>query len=536
MVTKKLDCQLIHVPRFNNFYKPLDEFVWINYMPMGLLALADFLMQNGHKSEVLHLGTEWMRDRQFSITQYLSSLYIKVIGFDMHWHYQSYDVLRVAQEIKHSFPDIFIVLGGFTASYYHEEIMREFPYIDGVIRGDGEIPLLELVGSLKARGSDLRKVQNLTWRDSPGIIVNPHSYTATAADIDKLRFANFSLLKNYSSNINNFWTMSIYLKNLPLFFNRFFFQKAPSFALPIGRGCPVSCSFCAGSRQSQQIISKRQEVIFRSHEKILETIIEAQSYGYKIFHVCFDPCPKNPDYWCGLFEKIRQKNLKISFIFDAHRLPEKKFIDAFHDTFNDEMSGLILCPESASEEVRKLNKGFFYSNQELIDTVSYIDKLGIKMEIFFSLGIPGDNIAHMKKTVEFMKMLRKKFRSIRALRSCIIELEPGSPWEMSPEKYGIVSDRACFMDFYNRHKDNSSHNYPGYKLLDFFPGKGNLSMEEFEERIKKIQCKYFCYLNINPRKTISPRLGRILCRLMQIYWWVIKKQDKLKCFLLNRSK
>ena len=45
---------LLHVPKFNNFYKPIGDFIWLNYMPMGLLAIADHAVQNGMDVEVVH--------------------------------------------------------------------------------------------------------------------------------------------------------------------------------------------------------------------------------------------------------------------------------------------------------------------------------------------------------------------------------------------------------------------------------------------------------------------------------------------------
>jgi hypothetical protein len=31
----EMDCLIIHTPKFNNYYKPFGEFIWVNYMPLG---------------------------------------------------------------------------------------------------------------------------------------------------------------------------------------------------------------------------------------------------------------------------------------------------------------------------------------------------------------------------------------------------------------------------------------------------------------------------------------------------------------------
>lgn len=530
---KKIDCLFIHVPKFNNYYTPLNEFIWINYMPMGLLALADFLCKNGYISKVLHLGVEWIKDRKFSVIEYLSQFDVKIIGLTLHWHYQSYDVVRVAEDIKKNYPNTYILLGGFTASYYHSEIMENFSFIDGIIRGDGELPVLKLAQQLSNKKQNLEEVPNLTWRDDcANVKINPHAYVATAEDINKLCFTNLFLLENYTIYINRFALLSIYLKYLPRILNwKFFSYGTPTFILPVGRGCPVDCTFCSGSNMSQRLVSNREKIIFRAQDKVIESIIEAQGYGYKTFHVCFDPYPENPEYWLGLFSKIREKGLKIYFTFESHGLPKKEFINEFRKTFTDNNSSIMLSPESASEAVRKFNKGHFYTNQELIDAISYIDNLGIKLELFFSLGMPGDNIEGMKETAAFGKMLKRKFKGIKTVRTCITELEPASPWYLNPEKYGIVSSKKCFIDFYNRHKSNQSHESPGYCLPDFFKEEKKYSIEEFEKKIKEIKCKYFCYVHINPRETGAPWVGNLLCSLMKLYWLLTgrSKRENAAC-------
>ncbi len=43
----KVDCLFLHVPKLINYYRPIGQFIWINFLPMGLLALADLLHRHG---------------------------------------------------------------------------------------------------------------------------------------------------------------------------------------------------------------------------------------------------------------------------------------------------------------------------------------------------------------------------------------------------------------------------------------------------------------------------------------------------------
>jgi len=70
---QKLDCLIIHTPKFNNYYKPVGQFMWVNYMPLGLLGIADYLHRNGFKCRVLHQGIEWMNRKSWKLEDSLNS-------------------------------------------------------------------------------------------------------------------------------------------------------------------------------------------------------------------------------------------------------------------------------------------------------------------------------------------------------------------------------------------------------------------------------------------------------------------------------
>jgi len=139
---KTLDCLIIHTPKFNNYYKPVGDFMWVNYMPLGLLGIADYLDRNGIQCRVLHQGVAWMNDKSWRIEKHLESVSPAVVAFSLHWHYQARDVIESCQKIRRILPGTHIVLGGSTASFFHDEIVGNYDCVDGVIRGDGEVPLL----------------------------------------------------------------------------------------------------------------------------------------------------------------------------------------------------------------------------------------------------------------------------------------------------------------------------------------------------------------------------------------------------------
>jgi radical SAM superfamily enzyme YgiQ (UPF0313 family) len=520
MGEKTPTCLLIHSPKLDNWYKPLGDFLWINYVPIGMFALADYLVRHGYPSEIVHLGIEWIEDHDFDIVDFVGKNKPDIVALSLHWHYQAYDVMKVAEAIKTSHADLFIVVGGFTASYYHREILEDFPFIDAVIRGEAEIPLLRLVEKVTEKQGDLKGVPNLTWRKGAGIVENELSYVATEEDLNSLRFSNIQLLRNYGTYVNYVGHPFMWKKNFSKEQN---FRKlsigSKTFPLAIGRGCPMSCTWCAGSALSQQFITKRTKPIYRSIDRIVDSIKEALEYGYETMYVVFDPFPDDQDFYRYLFAGIREEEIACEMVFECFGLPTKPFVDAFHDTFPNRESFLCISPETGSERLRKIHKHHFYSNKELIDCLTYLREKGVSTEVFFTYGIPGETPEDLQESVELKGYIKKTFKNVRCIRNLSIEMEPGAPWHLNPSKYGIIHDRPHFRDFYAAHssKYNQTYSSLGYFIPDYFPSSSGVKdTKDFERELQKIKCKHFCFLSPNPRESGPAWQGRLFCNFLHL--------------------
>jgi radical SAM superfamily enzyme YgiQ (UPF0313 family) len=506
-----VDCLFVHCPKFNNYYRPIGEYTFINYLPMGVLALADLLDREGYATEVVHLGVEWIEDQGFSLIDYIAQKRPRIVALPLFWHPQSYEVLEWARRVKEAFPEVFLLLGGLTASFYHREIMERFPWVDAVIRGEGEIPLLQLTEAV-LKGSDLAAVSNLTWREGDQIVENVLDYVASQEILDGLNFTNFALLKNHRTYID--WVlMPFFVKGFSKERNRLFFSlKTPMFDLMVGRGCPVNCTWCGGGRDAQQSINGRRKVIFRDVEKVMESIREALRWGYETMHVCFDPYPRRPDYYLTLFSRISEERLPVEFFFESYGLPTREFIDSFAQTFGPR-SLIGISPESGSEEVRRRNKGYSYTNQELWDCLEYTREKGVKVDLFFGLGLPFEHEDDLDKTARLIARIRRHFPNVQGFRTFTIEMEPGAPWHLHPEEFGVKTTLQTFADFYHYHKEEEEgFSAFGYHIPGYFPDVAADAGGEFQRRLQEIKCRRFCFIHPDARKSSSPFWGRMLCR------------------------
>ena len=77
-------------------------------------------------------------------------------GIDLHWLPHAHGALAVAEMVKRHHPDTPVIFGGFSSTYFHEELIR-YPFVDFVVRGDSaEEPLRQLMASLTgAKGAPI---------------------------------------------------------------------------------------------------------------------------------------------------------------------------------------------------------------------------------------------------------------------------------------------------------------------------------------------------------------------------------------------
>lgn len=451
MPKQKINCLLIHTPKDES-----GKSAFGMIMPMGLFALADVLSRNGYISRIIHIGVEKIRDNTFSIEDYLKDKEVLLIGISLHWYFQSYDTIQLINRIKLSRPEIKIVLGGFTASFFSEEIIRRFRNVDFIIRGDGELPLLSLMKELSKKNPDYPLIPNMVWRDKNKIIKNDHSYVATNRDLDNLNFTSFDLLENFSLY------KRVGLGEIHYFYNPKTLNNLKSFPLCVGRGCRLNCSYCGGAKLSQRLINNRREVAFRSPGKVLESLKDIVKAGYEEAFICFDPYNK---YFRELFSLIRKSRIRIRMNFNCQSLPDKDFIDEFKDTFEDG-SAINLSPETGSNKLRKLNKGLFYTNDELIGVLDYLKKRNLSAIIYFCYPLPFSTKNDIKATDRLINFIKKNFGERHRVIMHGLSPDPGSPMCVYPKKFKMVRKINSFFDYY-RLKDGFAYIPEGMDEKEF---------------------------------------------------------------------
>ena len=417
----------------------------IFFLPMGIFPLATLLKDHGCDVEIIHsdlLDTGSLEDAAADWTQ------VDAAGFDCHWVNQSLAVVETAEMIKRLNPGIFIFLGGYTASLFAEEIINDFPQIDAVIRGDGEIPVVTLIQRIREAllpgnkadrdARDLEDVPNLVWRrHNKQTAVNAFSYVSTGDEMEKLDFADMELMRNwnYYRLSARFWSRFAPANSTPLFF------------LEPGRGCRYTCLFCGGNALAQKIISNRSCIAVRSTDSVMETIRKAGTYGFSTFFSSFEF--RGSDAWYReLCRKIRKADTRINYIFGSWKLPSHELIDVFSECCNQVI--FEISPETADEALRCRNKdaGICFSNKQLEACLDYMQtKDNVKVQLYFGYFLAYDTLQTIHRTFDYISALALKYHRIAELEYFNFATDPASLLYLYPEKYDIEMYVNSFADY-----------------------------------------------------------------------------------------
>lgn len=135
--------------------------------------------------------------------------------------YRAEGVLKIAQEVV---PNAVRVLGGVHATFMYKQVLSEAPWVDVIVRGEGEEICAELMLAIEDGRwpADKHKIRGLAFRDGDEIVATPAA--STVKDLEKIK-PDWGILE---------WEM---YKYIPL---------NTRVAIPnLARGCPFTCSFCS---------------------------------------------------------------------------------------------------------------------------------------------------------------------------------------------------------------------------------------------------------------------------------------------------
>ena len=359
------------------FYPPYDGLPL--GAPLSLLCLASPLLEAGF--EVKLVDNLLSPDYEETILRETSDALCLGISVLTGPHIGA--AVRVSRAVKKLHPKMPIVFGGWHSSLATQQTLRE-PFVDAIVRGQGELTLVELVQRI-ADGRDWHGVRGLSFKDGSGDII--HEPERPVANINELPAPAYHLADP-----------GIYAAA----------SGVRQLAYTSSVGCPYQCNYC-----TDQVFYKRRFNAYRV-ERVVNELAELVP-RYDIAHVpLFD----------SNFLVDRKRAVAIAqgiiasgirFQWDFQTSTDFLALMSEDDVRLLAESGVHhvgFGTESASQEVLALMNKRFQHVEQMVETARKTYLAGIHVVFNIILGYPGETEAHRQQTFRIMSDIAKEYPNV----------------------------------------------------------------------------------------------------------------------------
>lgn len=341
----------------------------VSIPPYALLYIGTRLKQAGYDVSLYH-GND-VQEALRHVTE--NDVYVGISAFTGHPVKMA---CEFAKAIKARYPKLPIVLGGYHASMLTEQAMGE-SYFDFAVVGEGEETAVELAHRLASGEKTYADIQGLAWkRMREGVVMNARRPFPKSIDFE----IDWSLVdvKRYVPTVAHLGS-----KKLLFVFS--------------SRGCPFSCSFCAGSYLYRQRYRKASaDFVVAQYRPLVE------QYGVDAVEYLDD----------NFFVDLKWAEQVTRGI----GVPYRSLIRI--DRVNAEVCDLLLktrCRalfiglESGSEDVRMRVMNKRITNDQIYKGLQMLrDRCPqVNVAAMFITGIPGETYAQYRETCTFALELTK---------------------------------------------------------------------------------------------------------------------------------
>ncbi len=211
----------------------------------------------------------------------------EIVGMNCSTH-TFLDTIATLKDVSERLPGSKIVLGGYHATFASDRILRDYPFVDLIIKGEAELAMVNLLNHLE-KDEPLDDVEGISFLRDGSVVSNPISLLP---DLDALPFPDRSLVSTVDYGYSH--------EGIPLTFGKFT-------TVSTSRGCPFKCTYCSCAAFS---LRKWRT---RSAENVVKELEMLSDQGYESVTVVDDNFTHNPKRAERICELIREKGIRMQF-------------------------------------------------------------------------------------------------------------------------------------------------------------------------------------------------------------------------------
>jgi radical SAM superfamily enzyme YgiQ (UPF0313 family) len=290
--------------------------------------------------------------------------------------------IRVARQVRRSRPGLPIIFGGWHPSLVPDQTLQP-DFVDAVVRGQGELTLLEIAQRL-AEGRSLEGVRGVsTKRD--GRVVHGEERPV--------------------ENINNLPKPAYHLADFDGY-ARARGKREMGYASSIG--CPYACNYC-----TDQVFYKRRFNAYKA-ERVVDDVAELVE-RYRLDEVPFldSNFPVDTRRAVAIARGLIERKVKVRWTVQASTDLLCRLSDEEVGLLRE--SGLYYMgfgTESASQEVLALMNKKHEHVRDMYETARKTEKAGISVNFNLILGYPGETEADRVETFRIMSDIARCYLNV----------------------------------------------------------------------------------------------------------------------------
>lgn len=367
----------------HSYYYKLDAKQWKNKMPfppLGTIYAASLLRKNGYNVNLFDTN---LRDNPFEIETLLKEYKPNyLVIYDDGFNYLTKMCLTTMREACFKMIQLgkkhlcTVIVCSSDATDHFEKYLNQGA--DFVIRGEGELTLLELVNALEKKQS-YQEIQGIVFKNNSEIKNN--ASRNVLQHLDELPLPAWDLVDIES--YKNVWK-----------------QSNQEFTLNIAttRGCPYKCNWCAKPIYGNRYNAHSPEYIVNEIKFLKE------KFGVSRFWMCDDIFGLKPNWVQEFNQLLKEKNVKISYFIQSRvdLLLKEDTIDALAESGLEEV---WVGAESGSQRILDaMDKGT--KVEEIYQATSLLKAKKIKVAFFLQFGYLEENQDDIQKTINMVKELK----------------------------------------------------------------------------------------------------------------------------------
>ena len=335
---------------------------------LGLGLLASILIKAGFKTLVLDLRLKgYGKD---TLLDAISDFKPNIIGFSA----SSFDYLNsveLCKTIKEIDPNIVTIIGGPHSTMCREKAITP-ECIDYICIGEGDTTISEFVNAFPDK-EKMKKVRGFGYKNGTKPVFNPAPDHIN--DLDSLPFVDMGLFPIEKYRVGKTLT-------LPLF---------------TSRGCPYNCCYCCS-----YLIHGRKYRARSAKSLVREIELNMERFKTKYFTIADDTFNFDKQRVIDFCNLLIEKKLQIEWDCPQGIRADKLTPEILQIMKKAGCKLLAMGIESVDPEVLKtIQKG--ETIEQIEAAIKATNEAGIISKAFFLVGLPGDSVEKVLKSIKFFK-------------------------------------------------------------------------------------------------------------------------------------